>query len=317
MKVQLLSFISILQLFAGIVLLFFYEDILKVVVFSQHRKRSIDLYKEIENHVQVQFQDADRGRLQDLIDFKKDDEGNYRYLQLYRNTVGFMGKLSCAFLLILMFLASHESETYSPIDYTWILFVDIFFLIICIWCGVAFVLRRHGMFMGYWRFLWGAVVLMVFGTVSFFWHIESICSNNIVVYWVLMSFILILLWSVLIFLFEEKRSRRVASRLECLRDHIVLYGAWAVDPNSGEAYRNMDKSFKRLFHPDSTLVDANMAVGQHVNSEFHIICNSNVLNQNWIKATKKILKELYIIICRYWKWLFVGLFILICIVTVK
>lgn len=69
-SVQLINFIAILQLLAGLCLIFFYDDLLKTVVVTPAREDCLRNLEIIKNYMQVEIDKHDRNGIYGILDCK-------------------------------------------------------------------------------------------------------------------------------------------------------------------------------------------------------------------------------------------------------
>lgn len=278
LSVNLYDSVAILQLLAGLCLLFFYDDILRRVVVTADRRNCLDLFKKIENQIQDNFTTSDYNRFRRFLDCEYDGNGNFNSLRAYRNSVSYIGKLAFVFLFCLLFVAAHENtqvskcEENSIVCYFWILLADAVFLIVSFW---SLRYRFHRFLAGYWKFVWISLILMALNTLSLIISIPCLISDSICVYIIFASFFAVALMMILAFEYDERRTISICQDLTVLADGIELFAAWSLDPNNLMKYRRMSSPFRELFNHEASQIEAQKAVDKYVHKEFESILDKH------------------------------------------
>lgn len=283
MELQLLNFIAVLQLLAGLCLLFFYDDILKKVVATDARRMCIVHLNDIRNHIQIQLEDFNMQRLYSLIDCESYGDGKYDELKYFRRSVNYCGKLAFVFLFVLMIVASHESpDNRHKLCYSWMVVADIIFIISCF---LAFRYRTKQCFSGYWSFILPSIAIIAVSILTFIPSLQfGLLGNRISIYLLLLTFLLVSLLIVLVFLYDEWRSSMLSLRLKELKEAVEIFGNWSLNPNNYGNYFLLRQKVGVLFSFNENQPDAQTKFDIYVNDRLQVIINSH-------KTTSIILKK--------------------------
>jgi hypothetical protein len=282
-ELQLINFLTIFQLLAGIGLLFFYDDILRKIVDRESRKRCLGIINELRYTFQIEFSASDTKLLYRLVDILLTDSQEPRYQEYFKNTVSFCGKLYFVFLLAVMFVASHESPCSPNMNYGFILIADILLVIAIV---IAFAKRDNSYLKKYWSFFFPALIIGTVAILSLFIPL-SIVNNLITIYLIFASILILVIAIVLYHIYDNYRSDRLQERFSELKKEADAYRYWAVKPVDSLRYINLPSSIKELFPYTADLNDAEKKANQFFSQEIHYFLNrhrtTHVLFVNPIK----------------------------------
>lgn len=267
-SVQLINFIAILQLLAGLCLIFFYDDLLKTVVVTPAREDCLRNLEIIKNYMQVEIDKHDRNGIYGILDCKLGENQFYAIPSL-RNAISYSGKLAFAFLIALMAVASHETiGTDSPICYGWLLMASFAFLFLISW---SLLHRKDTKYDRYWNFLISTVILWSIIILSVLLPFKMPFGKTWTTYGILAALPAGMLIIIRFFRFDEHRAERLNKDLEQLRDAIASYRLWAVSPNNAGQYFKIEPALRSLFPLDASQVEADKVVRDHVNKTIHAL----------------------------------------------
>lgn len=246
--VQLVNFIAILQLLAGLCLLFFYQDLLEKVAVTPARTRCVDNLNLIMNYLQPEFADHDVNSIKALLDCKSTEEGLHTIPTL-RHAISYSGKLAFVFLLVLMVVASHEIVgEESPICYGWLFVSTATFIFFVIW---SLIHREDKKYDRYWNFIVSAVILCGIVLMTALLPFEMPFSKTWTTYIILFSLFICVSIIISFFLFDEWRAEKLNQNIEQLRDAVTSYGNWIVSPNDRQRFFTIKPSLRALLSPSA------------------------------------------------------------------
>lgn len=264
--IQLVNFIAILQLLAGLCLLFFYEDLLKKVAVTPARIRCIKNLEGVQNRLQEEFPRADFTGYYDILDCRYKN-GSLLTIHTWRNAISYIGKLSFVFLIALMVVASHETVGKdSPICYGWILISTVLFLFLVVW---SLTHRDAPQYDRYWNFIISAVILCVIMSLAVFMPFEMPVDKTAATYLILGSFLMPVVLIALLFERDERRADLLSNEIEQLYIGLDSYINWALSPNDRNRYDHIESSLRSHISPDASLAEAEKAVRTYVADRVH------------------------------------------------
>lgn len=267
-SVQLINFIAILQLLAGLCLIFFYDDLLRTLVVTSARKKCSDNLDEIKNYLQYEIDEKDWNGIYGILDCKL-SENKFHTIPSLRNAISYSGKLAFAFLVALMVVASHETVgTDSPICYGWLLVASFAFLFLVSW---SLLHRKDTKYDRYWNFMISTVILWSIVTISVLLPFKMPFGKTLYTYGILATMPAGMLIIIRFFRFDERKAERLNKDLKRLCDAIASYRNWAVSPNNAGQYFKIDPTLRRLFPLDASLTEADKVVKDHVNKSIHTL----------------------------------------------
>lgn len=264
--VQLANFIAILQLLAGLCLLFFYEDLLKRVAVTPARTGCIAKLENLKYQLQVEFSNDDLTGLYNILDCRYEN-GEWVTIHSLRNAISYIGKLAFVYLIALMIVASHEAVgADSGICYSWLLLSALTFFLLIVW---SLKHRNDSQYERYWNFLISAFILcsIIVPTAFIPWEIPI--DKTLATYLIILTIPAAVVLIVIFFKIDERRATLLDSELENLGKVMNSYRNWAVSPNDKERFNNIDPSLRRRLNPDASQTDAELKVKEYVTNQVH------------------------------------------------
>lgn len=266
--IQLVNFIAILQLLAGLCLLFFYEDLLTRITVTPARTGCIEYLDQVMNYLQAEFANEDLDGIYGILDCKRDTEG-FITIPSLRNAISYCGKLAFVFLIALMIVASHESvDEKSGIGYGWLFVSTVTFICLVIW---SLIHRKDVKYNRYWNFKVSAFILcgIVFLTVPL--SFEMPFSKTLTTYAIVASIPICVSIIICFFRFDERRAEKLSRDLEQLRNAVASYRNWAVSPNNNQRYFKIDPSLRHLFPLTASQSEAQKVIENYVRKRVHTL----------------------------------------------
>lgn len=267
-SVQLINFIAILQLLAGLCLIFFYDDLLRTLVVTSARKKCSDNLDEMKKYLQYEIDEKDWNGIYGILDCKL-SKNKFHTIPALRNAISYSGKLAFAFLIALMVVASHETVGKdSPICYGWLLLASFAFLFLVSW---SLLHRKDTKYDCYWNFMISTLILWSIVILSVLLPFKMPFGKTWVTYGILATMPAGMLIIILFFRFDERRAERLNKDLEQLRDAIASYRHWAVSPNNSSQYFKIKPALRSLFPLVASQAEADKVVKDHVNKTIHTL----------------------------------------------
>ena len=267
-SVQLINFIAILQLLAGLCLIFFYDDLLRTLVVTSARKKCSDNLDEIKNYMQDEIDEKARNGIYGVLACEL-DEKQFHTIPSLRNAISYSGKLAFTFLIALMAVASHETVgKNTPICYELLLVASFAFLFMV---SRSLLHRKDTVYDRYWNFIISTVILWGIIILSVLLPCKTPFNRTCTTYGILAALPACMLIIILFFRFDERRAERLNKDLKRLCDAIASYRNWAVSPNNAGQYFKIDSTLRRLFPLDASLTEADKVVKDHINKSIHTL----------------------------------------------
>lgn len=287
--VQLANFIAILQLLAGLCLLFFYEDLLKRVAVTPARTGCVAKLEDLKYQLQVEFSAEDLTGLYQILDCRYEN-GEWTTIHSLRNAISYSGKLGFVYLMALMIVASHETVgTDSGICYSWLMLSALIFFLLIV---RSLKHRNAPQYERYWNFQISAVILCLSIVPVAFIPWEMSIDKTIATYLIILSIPASVVLIVMFFKIDERRATLLDRELESLGKVMFSYRSWAVSPNDRDRFNNIDPSLRNCLTPDISQIDAELKVKEYVTNRVHelkkIYSGAAAVSRDLYKGFKKI-----------------------------
>lgn len=242
--VGLNDFTSIFQLLAALCILFFYDNLLKHVTPTNARENAIKYVDSISTTLQG---------IDNTLSTKLSRIANNAKIEQFNSLVSHVGKSYFIFLFAILILAANCVDNDS-IDYqsssilrnsrmclsSFLLSITVSaYSIVVMWC------RQRKWCRLYWSFLLIAIFISIFTSYAVSnLYLPILFSITWAHYAVILSFILVIIWIVFTFYYDERRAKLFEADLKRVSDQFQSFANWTLQPNSFKKFSEIDLALK-------------------------------------------------------------------------